>query len=206
MKYDYREGVQKPVSRKRLIIPMILLLVIAYGIVDYLAPAILYVVNAPDTTAKRLVSERPKAGDNRLYIPKINADIAIEDDGAASAASPVSSGNGNPKEGGTYTLEADRYNLALTPSQTQEQSPFYHLGNLQKGDDIYVDYSGARYAYKIENVDSVSDTTESEGRTEEPTLVLYTRGGDSHQLVRAKQVGMIVWTSGQPKLRPLPAG
>ena len=41
MKYNYREGVEKTKSRKRLIVPALLVVTALYAVVTYLAPEIL---------------------------------------------------------------------------------------------------------------------------------------------------------------------
>ncbi len=202
MKYNYREGVEKPKSRKRFIFPVLILVVGIYALVNYLAPEILYVVEPPDATAKKLVSEKPVQGKDRLYIPKLNADIAVGD--GESSVQERSTPSGSPQEGGNYVLAANRFSLGLTPMDTKAQSPFYHLGKLSAGDDIYVDHGGMRYAYKVEEVKTADDITKYEDRTDEPRLTLYMTEAAQRQVVTAKQTGKIVWTSGQPKLQPLP--
>lgn len=210
MKYNYREGVEKPKSKKWVILPLLVLLGGVYALVNYLAPAVYYVTEPTDTTAKKLVAERPKRGENRLYIPKINADIMIalvEGDEAFAfekGAVQRSSNSGDPKEGGNYVLTANRFSLGLTPMETKAKSPFYHLDKLSAGDDIYIDYQGIRYAYKVEERKAVEDVTQVEERTDEPQLTLYTTEAANRQVVIAKQIGKVVWTNSQPKLQPLP--
>lgn len=209
MKYNYREGVERQKSRKWVIAPILIVLLSAYAVVDYLSPEILYVVAPTDTTAKKLVSSQPTQDENQLYIPKINADITIVTSGGDEFAIPEKGAlqrattSGNPTEGGNYVLVANRFSLGLTPTDTQSKSPFYHIGKLSGGDDIYVDYGGTRYAYKVEQQKSVSETSEVEARTDKPQLTLYTNDAALHHVIIAKQVGKIVWTSGQPKLQPL---
>ena len=140
MKYNYREGVERTKSRKRLILPVVILLVGLYAVVNYLAPEIFYVVEPPDATAKKLVSERPNKGQEHLYIPKINANMPIisEDSGDTpdQAAQERSVVSGTPGQGGNYILVANRFSLGFTPMETKAKSPFYHLGKLGRGDDI----------------------------------------------------------------------
>ena len=208
MKYNYREGVERTKSRKRFIFPVLIVLGGLYAVVTYLAPDILYVVDSPDATAKKLVSERPAQGQERLYIPKLNADIAIvaEDvsESADTAAQERSIVSGNPSEGGNYILAANRFSIGFTPSDTEAKSPFYHIGKLSSGDDIYLDYKGVRYAYKVEEIKTAENITQYENRTDDPRLTLYTSEAAGRQVITAKQTGKIVWTSGQPKLQPLP--
>jgi sortase A len=208
MKYNYREGIEKRKSRKRFIFPMFLVLGGLYAVVTYLAPEILYVVDSPDATAKKLVSERPVQGQERLYIPKLNTDVAIvaEDvmESVDTAAQEQSLVSGNPNEGGNYVLAANRFSIGFTPTATKAKSPFYHVGKLSSGDDVYLDYKGVRYAYKVEEIKVAENITQYESRTDEPRLTLYTSEAAGRQVITAKQTGKIVWTSGQPKLQPLP--
>ena len=208
MKYNYREGVEKPKSRKRFILPVLILAGGAYALATYLAPDLLYVVEPPDATAKKLVVQKPAQTEARLYIPKLNADISVlgVDEGGSvdRAAQERSTASGNPAEGGNYVLAANRFSLGLTPMDTKAKSPFYHLAKLSSGDDIYVDYKGVRYAYKVEEVKPVESITSFEERSDEPRLTLYTSEAAGRHVVTAKQTGKIVWTSGQPKLQPLP--
>ena len=204
MKYNYQEGIEKPKSRKRFILPVLIFVGGLYALINYLAPEILYVVEPPDTTAKKLVAEKPTQGQNRLYIPKLNADIRIASGSDETAAQERSAVNGSPSEVGNYVLVANRFSLGFTPMDTEAKSPFYHLGKLSSGDDIYLDYKGVRYAYKVEEIKAVDDITKYENRTDEPQLTLYMAETDGRQVVVAKQTGKIVWTSGQPKLQPLP--
>lgn len=204
MKYNYREGIEKPKSRKRFIFPVLILVGGLYTLVTYLAPEILYVVEPPDATAKRLVTERPGQGQDRLYIPKLNADVRVASDGDDAAAQERSTVSGSPSEGGNYVLAANRFSFGLTPMDTKAKSPFYHLGKLSTGDDIYLDYKGVRYAYKVAEIKPVEDITMYENRTDEPQLTLYMTETAERKVVVAKQTGKIVWTSGQPKLQPLP--
>ena len=208
MKYNYREGVEKSKSRKRFIFPVVVVVMGLYAVATYLAPEILYVVEPADATAKKLVTERPAVGRNRLYIPKLNADIAIvaEDSGesAGSSAQERSIVSGTPSEGGNYVLAANRFSLGFTPMDTKAKSPFYHLGKLSSGDDIYLDYKGVRYAYKVDEIKTAENITQYEERTDEPRLTLYMNEAAGRYVVTAKQTGKIIWTSGQPKLQPRP--
>lgn len=210
MKYDYREGIEKQKSRKWLILPILGLLCGAYFLVNMFSPDILYVIEPTDTTAKKLVSSQPNSDENRLYIPKINADILVVaangDESLALEKGAVqrSPDSGNPKDGGNFVVVAHRLSLGYTPLQTHEKSSFYHLSKLSEGDDIYVDYSGMRYAYKVEELKAAeSDVDEISERSDANTLTLYTVEQSGRQVVVAKLVGKVVWSNGKPKLQAL---
>ena len=190
---------------------MLTVLLAGYVVVNYFSPEILYVVEPPDTTAKKLVSNKPGQDENRLYIPKLNADIVIipaegnEELGLEKGAVQRAVNNGNPKDGGNYVLVANRLSLGLTPMETKTKSSYYHLGKLSKGDDIYVDYGGTRYGYKV--VDRKSGDTnvsDVEEQTDTPQLTLYSTEAADRQIIVAEQTGKIIWTNGQPKLQALP--
>mgnify|MGYP001689892069 FL=1 len=88
--------------------------------------------------------------------------------------------NGNPKDGGNFVLSAHRFIMGLTPQQTLRKSPFYNIDKLTVGDEIVIDYNGARYIYAISEKRSVKpEAIEIEQRTDQPQLTLYscTLGG-----------------------------
>lgn len=214
MRYSYSEGIEKQKSRKWLLFPIVGLLGGAYLLVNVFSPALLYVVQPPDETAKKLVSMQPELADNRVYIPKINTDVAIvpiaknEAIALEKGAVQRSPGSGNPKDGGNFVLAAHRFNLGYTPSLTKAQSPFYHIDMLNRGDDIYIDYKGERYAYKVEERKLVPPTAvEIESRTDDNRLTMYScelagpKAG--REVIVAQPVGKVVWTNGKPKLRSL---
>ncbi len=215
MRYHYQSGVKQKGSKGKVlwtVIPVVALMVGGYILVNTFAPAIDVMSEPADTTAKKLQSLKPTLSDNRLYVPKVNIDVAIVDiNGNETAAlergainrSPDS---GNPAEGGNYVLAAHRFQLGLLPSQTRKKSPFYHIDQLQAGDQIYVDYNGTRYAYEVTERKMVSPTAvEIEKRTDAARLTMYSceLAGPSagREVVIAKPVGTVAWdSSGQPKL------
>lgn len=168
----------------------------------------------PDATAKKLVINQPQLRQNRLYLPKINVDVPVVPiDGSETAALEKgainrASTSGNPEDGGNFVLAAHRFNLGLTPDKTRAKSPFYHLDKVVPGDDIFVDYHGKRYAYKVVEVKSVKpDAVEIEQPTENSRLTLYTcelAGPEAgRDVVIAEPQGIIVWVGGSPKLKAL---
>jgi hypothetical protein len=114
--------------------------------------------------------------------------------------------NGNPVSGGNFVLAAHRFNLGLTPYQTRDNSPFYHIGTLQLGDDVYVDYDGVRYAYKVDKVYKIdSPEMAFESRTKDSRLTMYSLGSSGPEVggdvIEAQPVGTIAWLNGQPRLK-----
>lgn len=100
---------------------------------------------------------------------------------------------GNPHNGGNFILAGHRFVMGATPGETIHRSPLYHVDQLKTGDDIYVDWTGKRYKYKITRIYSVKPNAVSiEAPSAEPKLTLYTctSGGaaDGRVVIEAKLV------------------
>lgn len=210
MKYNYREGVEKQKSRAWATFSVLGIFGGMYVLVNALSPVLLDAIVPADATAKKLISLQPDTSQNRTYIPKINLDVTIvpvegdEKLALEKGAIQRSEASGNPKDGGNYVLAANRFNLGLTPQQTKAKSPFYHINKLNTGDDIYVDYEGVRYAYKVEERRIVpAASPEIETATDDSRLTMYASSGTGHEVVVAKPVGKIVWQGGKPLLKSL---
>ena len=135
------------------------------------------------TVAKLEATATEIPTENRLYIPKIDINLPYEQgdehvmEYGAWWRRPE---NGNPKDGGTFILSAHRFIMGLTPEQTLRKSPFYNIDKLALGDEITIDYQGARYVYVISKIYAVKpNAVEIENRTDESQLTLYscTLGG-----------------------------
>ncbi len=185
-----------------------------YLLVNTLSPLTASVLMSSDATAKKLVSTQPVINDDRLYVPKVNIDVAIVPVGGnetlalEKGAVNRSPASGNPKDGGNFVLAAHRFNLGLTPSQTRARSPFYHINKLAVSDEIYLDYKGTRYVYKVVERKTVSPTAvEIEQRTDDNRLTMYScelsgpKAG--REVVIAEPQGTVVWTDGTPKIKAL---
>ncbi|HEX8390324.1 MAG TPA: class E sortase [Candidatus Saccharimonadales bacterium] len=181
-------------------------------LVNVFAPAALYVIEPTDAVAKKLTSVEPELSENKVYVPKINVEVpVVEINGDETKALELgavhrSPGSGNPEEGGNFVLAAHRFNLGFTPAQTKAKSPFYYINRLNQGDDVFVDYGGTRYAYKITERKTVSQTAVGiEARTDDDRLTLYScelSGPENgREVVIAKQVGTITWAMGEPRLK-----
>ena len=158
---------------------------------------------------QKLTKRQPDLQQNRLYVPKIGVDVAIVEgvtestlEGGAWHRQPQ---NGDPISGGNFVLAAHRFNLGLTPQQTRAKSPFYHIDKLQNGDQIYVDFHGVRYAYKVDKRYKVGDTELSiESRSNDAKMTMYScdlRGPKAgREVVEASLMGKVAWVNGTPKL------
>ena len=178
------------------VISMGLIVAGAYLLITALSPLLISPdLNASDnSTTELLKSTESKAEQSHLYIPKINVNVPF----GTGDASALERGawwrqpqNGNPVDGGNFVLSAHRFIMGLTPQQTLRESPFYHIDKLTVGDELIVDYKGARYTYVISKIYAVKpDAIEIEQRTDQPQLTLYscTLGGsaDGREVIVAK--------------------
>ncbi|MEO5499172.1 MAG: hypothetical protein ABIR46_01580, partial [Candidatus Saccharimonadales bacterium] len=72
MKYLYNRGIGKPGSRKRMVVPVLFLIVGFYLGFNTLSPMIFSLTEPSDQTANLLKTQQPQQDVDRLYIPKIN--------------------------------------------------------------------------------------------------------------------------------------
>jgi len=162
----------------KLIISVLGLIGGLYLVVDVSSPALTLLGSSPNELSQKLVESKPKVGEDRLYIPKINVDVSIV---TGDSMAVLEQGawhrqprNGDPENGGNFVLSAHRFSLGLTPQRTVIKSPFFNIDKLQPGDEIYVDYNGNRYTYKVARRYNVERTaTEIEARTDETKMTLY---------------------------------
>jgi sortase A len=211
--YNYRTGA-KSQKKKKPVIAVVAMLLFVSGLylgVNSLGAAVpASVMGESELVTETLTKRQPSLEENKLYVPKIGVDVAVVEgvdesslEGGAWHREPQ---NGDPVTGGNFVLAAHRFNLGLTPTQTRAKSPFYHIDKMQVGDDIYVDYKGVRYAYKVSRLYKVDEKQVSiESRTNDSQLTMYScdLGGpeQGREVVEAKPVGTIAWQNGQPKLR-----
>ena len=185
--------------RKNYILPIIAVIMIASGI--YLlalisTPLIMsQTINPKNNSSSQLISKtKDKITENRLYISKIDINLPYASGGAETMEHGAwwrKPENGNPKDGGNFVLSAHRFIMGLTPQQTLRKSPFYNIDKLMVGDEMVIDYNGARYIYVISEKRSVKpEAIEIEQRTDQPQLTLYscTLGGanDGRDVLIAK--------------------
>lgn len=210
MKYTYSEGVEKSKNIAMPIAFFAALVVAAYGYLNFQAPAILSLMEPADITASRLAALQPEASTRVLYIPKINleTDIAAassEEEGLKHGAIQRSPLSGDPKQGGNFVVAAHRFKLALNPMQTGVRSAFYHIDKLESGDEVYVDFAGMRYAYRVDTIKKGAlQRNQLEAKTDDSRITLYSvEDGSRASAVTARLVGQVVWAEGKPKLKPL---
>lgn len=214
MHYTLQDGAERKKRRKFVVfLGLLLLLGGLYLLYNTISPA-LPIFDDAQATTKKLKTQSPVVGENRLYMPQINVDIPVVELQPGEAESKALDRgalhrvpeNGNPKDGGNYVLAAHRFTLGLTPAQTRAQSPFYHIDQMKVGDEVYVDYSGVRYAYKITATKTVAPSDVAiEDKTSDAQLTVYSctlsGANDGRVVLFAKQTGTVTWDSGQPKLQ-----
>lgn len=185
-----------------------------YLLYNSLAPALPEVGVDPQATAKKLKTTTPSVGADRLYMPQINVDVAIveikqgesEEKALDRGAIHRQPQNGNPKDGGNFVLAAHRFTLGVTPAETRAKSPFYHIDEMKVGDQIYLDYQGTRYMYKIYEMKTVAPSDVAiENRTKDAQLTIYSctlsGANDGRVVLFAKPAGTVTWDGGQPKVQ-----
>jgi sortase A len=207
MRYHFLEGATKTKKRSKkllILLPLFGLISGGYILLNMLAPSLPIDSRPSDATVQKLVAVKPGLEGDRVYIPQINVDVAISEGDTADAlekgAWHRTNAGGNPEKGGNFVLSAHRFLLGMTPQQTRAKSPFYNLDKLQPGDDLFVDWAGQRYAYKVEKKFSVNRmATEIEAPSSESKLILYScelRGeAAGREVIQAKPIGTVAWSN-----------
>lgn len=204
MRYRYGHGVvKKDAKPKKLLftLPLALVLVGGYVAVNMVAPKIQLPNQPNDAVAKRITSTPPKTNENRLYLPQINQDIPIHGGEATAALAQGAwlrdDSFGNPEFGGHFVLSARQFSLGITPVHTRAASPFYQIEKLAEGDEVFADYRGVRYVYKVSRVYLTERTPDAiEKSTAESQLTLYTHSDEPNgerYVVEAAPVGTVQW-------------
>jgi len=213
MKYNYQSGVTKTKKRQPIlmVVPILMLISGSYLLFNAVSPGLPTTLSTEvAAVTKTLVQRQPSLDKNRLYVPKIGVDaeivVGVDDKTLEGGAWHRVPQNGDPIEGGNFVLAAHRFNLGLTPDQTRAKSPFYHIDKLQVGDDIYVDYHGVRYAYKVSNHFKVAeDDVSIEATTATTKLTMYScdlQGpAAGREVIEANPIGTVAWTENGPKLK-----
>lgn len=218
MRYTAKRGLHQNRGKRWLflVISFALLGAGIYLLLNTLSPVLPSIGVDQQATATKLKTTAPEVSDNRLYMPQVNVDVPIvEIQSGESEESALDRGaihrkpqNGNPKDGGNFVLAAHRFTLGLTPADTRAKSPFYHIDQMKVGDEVYVDYKGTRYAYKVFKAENVAPSAvDIEDRTSSPQLTIYscTLGGanDGRIVLFAELVGTVIWENGTPKLQTI---
>lgn len=212
MRYKHKKGVKKQLFRNKFFIalPVFGILTGAYVLVNTFSPMIPNTLTGETKlVSQKVVEQEPVLDENRLYIPKIGVDVEIVKGATAESLEEGAwhrkPNNGDPT-GGNFVLAAHRFELGLTPIQTRAKSPFYHIDQLQPGDEVYADYGGKRFAYEVtRSYDVASNATEIEQRTDNSIMTLYScnlRGPEEgREVVEAKLIGTVAWEQGKAAIK-----
>jgi len=187
---------QKPKKRVR----MILLLLLAFVLLA-LSVYILVLMFLPKIQkqspeeVQNTVEQAIKQDKDMILIPTagIKAEIAEGD------ANTLDKGlvwhrfpeRGDPSKGGNTILTGHSFVWGYTPKQIKEQSIFYNLNEVKKGDEVTVVWDKKTYQYTVADIKEVKpNATDIENKTTDPTLTIYTctQGGaaDGRVVVIAK--------------------
>lgn len=144
---------------------------------------LLFLTQSPEILANEAPNDEQESalinsGENFIKIERINLLVPFHD---GDSELTLESGawhrfpeRGDPEVGGNFILSAHRFQLGLTPNDTKERSPFYHIDKLQNDDNIDIFYNGEWYKYRIVKSYSVEpEATEIEAPSETAKLTLY---------------------------------
>ena len=183
-KHQHTNSTPKPSGWRRVL--RIALVLVALGsvfvIFAQLSPSKKTLTTNQQEVFTAAVSKKPDV--NTLIIPKIAVSSPILDGDAAVLDKGTwhrFPDRGNPEKGGNFILAAHRYVFALLPQQVSKQSVLYNIDKLELGDDIFIDWQGKRYSYKVSQKRTVKpNETSIELASKTPKLTLYscTTGGD----------------------------
>lgn len=187
---------QKPKKRVRMILLLVLALVLLalsiYILVLMLLPKIQK--QSPEEV-QNTVEQAIKQDKDMVLIPAagIKAEIAegdanILDKGLVWHRFPE---RGDPSKGGNTILTGHSFVWGYTPQQIKEQSIFYNLNEVKKGDEVTVVWDKKTYQYTVADIKEVKpNATDIENKTTDPILTIYTctQGGaaDGRVVVIAK--------------------
>lgn len=167
-------------NRLRIIVAIIFLvggIYVAY--LSLLAP--LHQINVTETSQAQYIKDHaPKvSSQDTLIIPKISVNAPINPGGKATLENGAiwhrQPQNGDPANGGNFVLAGHRYQFAITPDRTIQNSVLYDLDKMKLGDKLLVDWHKKRYTYKITKIYSVKPSAvEIEERSGKPKMTLYT--------------------------------
>lgn len=184
VRYNYREGVtlQKKKSRWFAVFLGIIAAVVAvYLATTYVAPQLVtipFTNLTVDAVDNKIQNTKPGELGDRLYIPQINVDIAVQAGGDRAhlndGAWQRNTSLGDPEKGGNYALSAYKFTWGILPQVARTKSPFYNLGKLKDGDELTLDYHGKRYVYKIDSITQGEAGVMAEQKAEDEfRLTLY---------------------------------
>jgi sortase (surface protein transpeptidase) len=210
MKYHYRDGVKRDKKKPVWILWLALTIILAfaaYMAANYVAPRLvsmpLSAKATPDATMNKMQATSPKDQEKHLYIPQLNVDLPITSDvGSLKDNALQDDESGDPEDGAPLTIKALRFSLESNPWETRDSSPFYNLGKLQPGDELYVDHNGKRLAYRVKTLHGEPPAAEVVQPEDKKSILLLMpvdeQGGFAGgAVIEAESVGVVAtaWSS-----------
>jgi hypothetical protein len=188
MYYDYEKGVKRSVglfsARAVAVLAVVLLVCGVYMAFDWLAPEIFASSAAEKSRIEDEAQRQPAAADsNKLRIPIIGLEVEIVDKNTDGKIQLT-------KQGDKLILSGRHRVLAVTPTETLRLSPLALLGDLQAGNQIFVDLSGSRTLYKTTEIQYQVKPQAAAGSD----LTIYALNDDGSQAavaVTAEKVGVV---------------
>ena len=182
-RYHYREGVTLEKKRGRwflIFIAIIVFAAAAYVATIYIAPQLVtvpFTSVTPDSVAQKVHNSKAGELGDRLFLSQINVDVPLTVGGQKDAlnygAWQRNAGLGSPDVGGHVVLSGYKFTWDMSPLWAREKSPFYNLSKINVGDDITLDYKGARYVYKVDKKQDVANGESLEQKSDDDRLTLY---------------------------------
>lgn len=189
MRYDYKKGVK--LDKKKPKWPLWLAALLGLSVGAYMAVnnAAAQLVSmplsakaTPDATMQQMQATTPDEG--HLYLPQINVDIPVDQEG-------------DPSKRDIITIKGLHFKLGQTPWETRELSVFYNLDKLKPGDEIYLDHQQKRYAFVIKEVGRAHVEDVQPGDKAKLILVPIDDAGElaKSTIVLAELKGMVTGTN-----------
>jgi sortase A len=196
-KYSLRQRMGSFWSKRRIavILPVVILLIGGYLILLLYAPE-MYMPTTAKVWNTPVPHHTSQLKEDRVYIPKLKLNLSYKTGGEDVLLHNLwhrYPERGDPKKGGNFILAGHRFSMAVTPGETAQRSPLYHVDALVIGDKIYVDFEGMRYLYEVTDRFKVRpDQAEIEDESTIPKMTLYTctfqGSNDGREVVIAKLI------------------
>lgn len=158
----------------------VLLSIIMIGVGLYILFILLYPkINKPSETVVRQNAEAVVQNKNQVFIPSAGIQSEIKEGGLEILDQGVVQHRlperGNPEKGGNFILTGHSFVWGYTPQEVTKQSVFYHLVEVNIGDEIIVHWNGKKYIYTVKEKTTVKpDAIEVEKTSNKPVLTIYT--------------------------------
>ena len=191
MKYHYRQGVTEKDEKSH---PKLwITFFVIFALITYAGFCFTTLIlngwplSKIDETAKVIKQSKPGSMGDRLFIPAINLSVS-------SRALNISNKSDDPGNK-NIVIKGSEFGFGATPGTLREASPFFNLSKLKEGDEIFLDKSGTRYAYKV-----VTIVSDEDKETETDVALTLQNGRITKQ---AQAIGTVAWKNGSSELEEL---